>query len=378
MSVDPPAFRAAHAGGPDWRAAVAACAAELGADLPADGLGFVYLTDHWMDSLADVTEALRAATGVQHWVGTVGIGICATGKIYFDEPAVAAMVAPIPAEHFRLMPRLRDDLAPMRTAVGDWLSGHRPAVAFVHADPTNPALGEVLSDLAGDAGFVLGGLTAARGPSHPQLADRVSAGGISGVLFGPEAGVMSGLSQGCTPIGPVRTVTAADDDLLIEIDGRPALEVFKEDIGELLARDLRRVSGYIYCAFPISGSDTGDYLVRNLLALDPVNQVIAVAAHASVGDRLMFCRRDGASAAQDLERMLGGLRDRLPGPIRGGLYVSCVARGPNLFPEESHELALIRDVLGPFPLVGFFANGEISNDRLYGYTGVLTLFTGTA
>ena len=34
----------------------------------------------------------------------------------------------------------------------------------------------------------------------------------------------------------------------------------------------------------------------------------------------------------------------------------------------------IRDTLGDFPLVGFFCNGEISHNRLYGYTGVLTLF----
>ena len=36
---------------------------------------------------------------------------------------------------------------------------------------------------------------------------------------------------------------------------------------------------------------------------------------------------------------------------------------------------LIRETLGDFPLIGFFANGEISRDRLYGHTGVLTLFT---
>ena len=53
---------------------------------------------------------------------------------------------------------------------------------------------------------------------------------------------------------------------------------------------------------------------------------------------------------------------------------ACVARGPNLFGSESEELTLIRDELGEFPLVGFFANGEISHDRLYGYTGVLALF----
>jgi small ligand-binding sensory domain FIST len=54
--------------------------------------------------------------------------------------------------------------------------------------------------------------------------------------------------------------------------------------------------------------------------------------------------------------------------------VSCLARGPNLFGDDSEELKTIREALGDVPLVGFFANGEISNNRLYGYTGVLTLF----
>jgi small ligand-binding sensory domain FIST len=46
-----------------------------------------------------------------------------------------------------------------------------------------------------------------------------------------------------------------------------------------------------------------------------------------------------------------------------------------LFGEAGAETALIREGLGEFPLIGFFANGEISRDRLYGHTGVLTLFT---
>jgi small ligand-binding sensory domain FIST len=45
-----------------------------------------------------------------------------------------------------------------------------------------------------------------------------------------------------------------------------------------------------------------------------------------------------------------------------------------MFGTPNSELGLISDALGDFPLVGFFANGEISHDRLYGYTGVLTLF----
>ena len=55
--------------------------------------------------------------------------------------------------------------------------------------------------------------------------------------------------------------------------------------------------------------------------------------------------------------------------------MSCVARGVSLFGEEGIETNVIRETLGEFPLVGFFANGEISRDRLYGHTGVLTLFT---
>jgi hypothetical protein len=52
------------------------------------------------------------------------------------------------------------------------------------------------------------------------------------------------------------------------IIGWVALDVFKEDIGELLARDLSRVDGYIHAAFPINGSDMGGYVVRSLMAID--------------------------------------------------------------------------------------------------------------
>ena len=69
--------------------------------------------------------------------------------------------------------------------------------------------------------------------------------------------------------------------------------------------------------------------------------------------------------------MLSQLKGRLPGPPEGGIYVSCIARGEALFGEPGVESGLIRETLGDFPLIGFFANGEISRDRLYGHTGVL-------
>jgi small ligand-binding sensory domain FIST len=115
--------------------------------------------------------------------------------------------------------------------------------------------------------------------------------------------------------------------------------------------------------------------VRNLVGIDENEGAVAIGSSVEEGERIMFCRRDRDSAVEDLKRMLNDLKRRAGGKdIRGGLYFSCVARGPNQFGPDSAELGLIRETLGDFPVTGFFANGEISNNRLYGYTGVLALF----
>ena len=160
----------------------------------------------------------------------------------------------------------------------------------------------------------------------------------------------------------------------MSLDGRGALDVFKEDVGELLARDLSRVDGYIHAAFPIGGSDMGDYVVRSLMAIDPKHGWLAIAGKPNIGEQVMFVRRDPKSAEEDLIRMATSVKRRLSVVPKGGIYFSCVARGPALFGSEGAEVGIISRVLGDFPLVGFFGNGEISNNRLYGYTGVLCLF----
>jgi small ligand-binding sensory domain FIST len=173
----------------------------------------------------------------------------------------------------------------------------------------------------------------------------------------------------------VHRIDEARDNVVMAIDGRPALEIFREDIGPELAQDLRRAGGLIFAGLPVAGSDTGDYLVRNLLAVDPGRGWIVLGAEIGPGDQILFCRRDPESAKRDLVRMVGQLGRRLSAPPKAGIYVSCVARGASLFGAPGVETGLIRETLGDFPLIGFFANGEISRDRLYGHTGVLTVFT---
>ena len=369
-------FRAAHATAPAWRDAAAALLVELGDLTTLHQLGFLYVTDSFADALDEIVDFLRETTGVRQWVGTVGFGVVGIGKEYFDEPAMSVMVAPIADEAFRLFTDAKGDMEVLSKTHANWLAEADTPLAVVHADPRITDVTSRIEELASATnGFLTGGLTASRS-RFAQLAGEVDEGVISGVMLSlHQVPVQLGLTPGCSPIGPTRTITGAEQNVIFTIDNRPALEVLKEDIGEVLARDLRKIGGYIFAALPVPGSDTADYLVRNLTGIAQEAGAVAIGEMVDTGDPIMFCRRDPDTAVEDLKRMLNDLKRRAgSNPIKGGLYFSCVARGPNQFGPESAELGMIRDELGEFPLTGLFANGEISNDRLYGYTGVLALF----
>lgn len=367
-------FPYAHAADDDWHLALERVIAGLSS---AQGrLGFLYVTDAINAHLEAILDALRDATDVEHWVGAVGIGICATGVEYYERPAIAAMVADLPEEAFRVFPPIVKDLESFDAAQRAWLGSAQPFMALVHADPANSLTESLISQLAERTvtGFLVGGLAS----SHQNarvIADEPTEGGLTGVMFTEAASIQTALSQGCSPIGPHRRITECKRNVIVELDGRPALDVFKEDIGEVLARDIARVGGYIFAGLPIKGSDTGDYLVRNLIGVDLEKRLVGIGDMVEKDQELMFCRRDANTAREDMSRMLSHLKARLNGPPRGGVYVSCLGRGANLFGDDSQELKQIREELGDFPLVGFYANGELSQNRLYGYTGVLTLFT---
>ena len=367
-------FKAAHASGEDWGRVSKACADALDPLPDGASVGFVYATDALAQDLGSIVVFLRERTGIADWIGTVGLGISASGLEYYEEPALAVLVGSLSPEAYRVVPTIRDPKVGLDGETLAWAGSQGATFGVVHGDPRNHLLPEIVRGLSdGASAFLVGGLSASRG-DQPQVAGRITEGGLSGVLMGPECQVVSGLTQGCSPIGPMRRITEAEDNVVMAIDDRPALEVFKEDIGELLARDLRRVAGYIFVGFPIAGSDTGDYLVRNLVAIDADKAWLGVGELVEPGQSIVFCRRDQEAARQDLERMLSDVARRAEGRARAGLYFSCVARGNNLFGSDSEELKMVRAAVGDLPLVGFFANGEICNDRLYGYTGVLTLF----
>ncbi|WP_296584032.1 FIST N-terminal domain-containing protein [Xanthobacter sp.] len=375
-------FSFAHAGNTDWQAALGACWSQLRTQLedkPPPTLGWCYLSDRYTGAAGNIMEALKAGLPAVRWVGTIGVGVAADDVEYFDEPGIALMLADIPPDGFRVF----SDLAPLGT------DGFEPFTALVHADGGTPDLPERIKALAGQTltGYLFGGLSSAR--NQPLLfADDVMLGGLSGVAFGPQVPVLSRVTQGCQPIGPKRAIGRAEGNYLVTLDGERALDCAMEDLGlpaDIPDDQLRLELGQTLAGLVAPGEDSSaapgrfgtDTQVRHLLGVGRKAGVLVVAEQLEAGTKLAFCKRNAEAARHDLLRIVAEVKAQADaaGGARGALYVSCSGRGGPHFSAPSAEFRMVREALGPVPLVGFFAGGEIARHHLYGYTGVLTVFT---
>ncbi len=367
-----PPFLVGHSSGGDWRAASREATRQLGRVPDEANLGFVYVTQEAGENLGDIVRNLRFETGVQDWVGATGIGICATGAEYFHEPAVAVMVGEFADGDYKLFDTERGEASDWKVPGAD-SEALVTGFGLVHGDPGGPDVLRMLPFFAEASGAFLAGGLAAPEVKETQVAGEITGGGLSGVLFAASVPIATAVSQGCMPAGPVRHITECARNVAVTIDDEPALEVLFRDAGDEYRDNLQSAAGRIFVAFPVEGSDQGDYLVRNLVGADEERGLIGIGAPLEPGQAVMFCYRDADSARQDLRDRLDALKKRLDGTPRGAVYCSCVARGPHLF-SPNEELTIIGDALGDIPLVGFFGSGEISNNRLYTQTGVLCVF----
>jgi len=408
-------FPYGHATHPQWRMAAGLVLAQLRAQMAlpayasAPPLALVYITDHLAPEAQDLLDHLRQALPeVTDWVGTVGVGIAVNNAEYFDEPALAVMLCDVLPEHYRVF----SGVSPLPAA---W----EAQAALVHADPETPELAELLVEMADrtQQGYLFGGLSASR-TRHVQFAVHggqslvdggVLQGGLSGVAFGAAVGLLSRVTQGCQPVSLEREITDFDRHVVLKINGEPALDVMLQDLGISLSEPQQAISvvrATLVGLSPAGQNGVGrtghfgsDVRVRHIIGLDPMRQGVAVAENLEPGMRLSFCSRDVQAARTDLVRVCAEIREELepemlsietinaltddPVPtlpqagkrIAGAVYVSCTGRGGPHFGGPSAEMQIIRHALGDVPMVGFFAAGEIARKQLYGYTGVLTVFT---
>lgn len=411
-------FPNAHATHPQWHMAAVLVLAQLRAQMAlpqyasAPTLGLLYITDHYADDAAALLDLLRRELPtVIDWAGAVGVGVAGNNVEYFDEPALSLMLCDLPRAHYRVF----SGVAPLAhgDAAGVGFAAH---TALVHADGQTPELADLVAEMAGrtSSGYLFGGVVASRG-AQVQLAlpaggegDGVLHGGLSGVAFDAQVELVSRVTQGCQPIGAQAAITAAQDNVVLELDGEPALDVLLDTLGVTLQGDaqaaLRAVratlAGLEDADAPQrqrTGHFGADTRVRHIVGLDATRSGVALGDHVEVGMRLAFCQRNVGAARADLMRICAEVREELSPQLEeaqalpaagsaphaepaggrricGALYVSCSGRGGPHFGGPSAELQIVRHALGDVPLAGFFAGGEIAAHRLYGYTGVLTVF----
>ncbi len=338
-------------------------------------LGILYVSEDLLPNLENILNRLRLETNCNDWLGAAGYGVLSNVGEFYGETSATALLLDLPKGSFKIFSGDENTGSKIRETEKSWLEQAYMPLAITHADPRQPTTPQAIENLAQETNsYLIGGLTAASGGS-PHVSDQ-SGKAVSGALVSPEmCEVLTGLSQGCSPISEIYTITKSQKNIVFEMDGRPAFDILLETIGEEFQHDFQKMGGTIFIAFPIAGSDKADYTVRNLVGIDPENKIIAISENISDGDKLLFCRRDRESAVKDMYRMSEDLKRRIgKKDIRGGIYISCAARGPNQFSRSAREVDIIKETLGDFPLVGFFANGEISRDEIYAYTGVLAVF----
>ena len=387
------AFRHGQAAHPNWRTATELLITRLDdRSTPApDGLGLVYVTERLAERLGDIATLLRERFPAVQWIGASAHGVCGSGVEYTDEAAIAAMICELPTGSWRVFSG-----RPGSSTAGAPHEAVAQCAALVHAEPAAPDLAGSIAQLAGqlDRGLLFGGLVGGSQPDSAQLAGKLVRGGLSGAIFGDQVRLLSRITQGCAPLAREHLISECSSHYIQRLDGHPALDVLLEDLGVAAEARASRDGDEILRALPVDRLSNGlmlglapasrdrsigfgDYAVHNVLGIDPQNRLLAIAATPRPGDRAVFCTRDQRAARADLIRICTELREELESGssrVLGAHYVSCVARGERLFGAPGAELGIVAHNLGPIPLVGFFANGEIAGDRLFGYTGVLTLF----
>jgi small ligand-binding sensory domain FIST len=338
-----------------------------------------------------ILRTVASEADTREVVGCSGTGVIAGEKEIESGNALAVIVFggdEIHANRF-FVPTLRGRAAPVAAEIASAVRPHlgKSNLLILLADSYNfeaeatlAALGKELPNVpitgggASEDGSV--------GETSVFCGDTVSSNALSGMLLSGDFDLTIASSIACTSIGPARRVTAARDNILIELDGRPAYEVFAEAAGPLAA-DLRRALAYVFVAVPIYEDATtierGQFVVRNIVGASEEHGVIAVAFQPAIGDTIGFVLRDAERSRQDLKQTLEELSERLPSPPAFGLYFDCVSRGAGLYNIPGHDSAYIRRYLGAVPIAGFFTGFEIGalgeNTSLLQYSGVLALIS---
>lgn len=188
--------------------------------------------------------------------------------------------------------------------------------------------------------------------------DGVDARGVVAIgLYGSAIRIGHGSYGGWEPFGPARKVTRSEGNVLFELDGKPALDVYKRYLGEH-AKDLP-ASGLLFPFAMLGENHDAVGLIRTILGVNEADGSLTLAGEIDPGGYLKLMHAstdrlvDGAEAAAEAAAGEGG-GDAL------AVLVSCVGRRLVMGERVDEEVEAVADVFGAgATLTGFYSYGEI-------------------
>jgi small ligand-binding sensory domain FIST len=375
LSASPAAVEAAGEAAREARAALGGA--------PVD-LAFLFLSaDHFAaseEAVATVVDVLQPG----RLLGCVAEGVVARDRELEDGPGAAVWAASLPdaeIETFHSV-AINTDEGVAVTGFPD-LDGADLVTLLV--DPfTFPAAGFLTKlNEEEDSVPLVGGLAAGGGEPDTQALFRdgevVYEGAVGAVLRGVP--VRTVVSQGCEPVGRDSVITNAEENVVFELAGEPALERLKGDVATLTPdQEASAARGGVLAGLVIDENRAdygrGDYLMRGLIGVDEETGALAVGEAVRIGQTLRFHVRDAGSADEDLRENLSAALDRER--AAGALLFTCNGRGTNLFASPDHDARAVAELLGDDAVAGFFCAGEIGpvggKPFLHGFTATLAVF----
>ena len=361
---------------------------------PVD-LALVFVSPHHAAAIERLPVLAEETIGARVALGCTAGGVIGAGREVEQRPGVSVTVASLPGV----------ELSPLHVRVADLPPADAPATALadglgLRADETR-ALVLLADPFTFDPEPLLGRLDAAL-PITPKIGGLASGGravgehglllgdtlhdeGLVGLALSGDIAMDTIVAQGCRPIGDPMFVTRCRGNLLVELNGRPVLEVLAEVAEQLGEADQELFREALHLGIAMHESQTdfrqGDFLVRNVLGVDEGTKTLVVGARLTDTQIVQFHVRDAETSHDDLESALESYRQGMTargGPPAGALLFSCLGRGIHLNGVPDHDTDLFREKIGPTPLGGFFCNGEIGPVQgftfLHGYTSCFGLF----
>ena len=356
-------------------------------------LGLIFVSSHFASDLPRLLPLLKQRLQSDHWVGFVGGGVIGTdqaGQSQELEQNTALSITLLNLPGAELKP-FKPDTAALPDLDGpvqnwqDWVNvdpaESRSLLLFL--DPSSGAINDLISglDYAYPNAAILGGIAAPHNASHGSLLiDNEIVNGAAGISIGGDWFLDPVVAQGCRPIGPVFAIEQAQRNVLLELsdgDRRDTpVACLQRVLADLNAEDRELVQHSLFLGVErrnLMQESPSDFLVRNLIGVDPRNGAVAVAERVRPGQHVQFQLREAQSSKQEARQLLEASRQRCPSPTPlCGFLFACLGRGSGLFGEANGDISIAREVMPDLPVAGAFCNGEIgplsNTTHLHGYT----------